>query len=148
MSLLSQLFNINGDKIDPINKYYEKQLENHNERITKLESIKTLYEDSSGTNSGQINLSKSVSSASSIDVTYRSSDNVYKTIRIDNPDGKTFITDIWWVANNGQNIKASKWICSDLTISFIAGIEGSLGNSSINLSATGVYITKIVGNYS
>ncbi len=46
MSILAQLFNKNGDKIDPINHNYEKQLENHNNRINLLEQKKQVYSTS------------------------------------------------------------------------------------------------------
>ncbi len=49
MSLLAQLFNKNGDKIDPINHNYEIILRNLNNRIQTLENKnKILYNNDSG----------------------------------------------------------------------------------------------------
>lgn len=102
-----------------------------------------LYNNTSGTNA-TFTLTDSLENYNYMEVYFRNSDNIHNSVKIENPNSKTFTTACWYVSSNGNNIKATKWTGSTNTITRVASFEAAIGGSP-NYSTNSVYVYKVIG---
>ena len=140
MSKLIQLKDKNGNNMDSINHNYES-------RISNLEGT-TLFQ---GSSTGNITLNDSASNYRSIEILYKSQNNVYNSVKVDNPNGKRimlivdgenlseyFIPTIVYIDINANTITRGKNITVQLQNNTLPSIDSN--NSYYTLS-----ITKVIG---
>lgn len=104
-----------------------------------------LYDNSSGTN-GTVNLKETTALFDYIDIIYKTNDNLYGTIRVYNPNGKTVDIFSENTDNNNKWIKSSIKQISGTQIITSRFMENTLTNGSLSLTLSNlIYITKVIG---
>lgn len=130
-------------------KFYLKNDYNNRQWVDFSWTGTTLYENSAGT-AGTVTLSDSAANYKKIIIHYRDYNGYYKTVTVDDPDGKSISMDVLWhrIANTNLYLKVEQALITGSSIE-IAGNKGltRVGNNASICENGGehIYIWKVVG---